>query len=113
VADRVTFVPSAAERIAAAVRGFEAGERDGSPLTFKRPLLSGGSAMLRLGKTTSAWSKGTTTTIDLYEGGTTGSETKTGTLVGAVNKFAAVSSGKWVMVGRGPLNGWYLIAAEC
>lgn len=112
MADRVTFVPSAAERIAAAVRGFEAGERNSAPLTFKRPLPSD-PVFLKLGRTTATWSKGTTATIDVYEGGTAGSETYTGTLVGAVNKFADVLSYKWVMVGRGPLGAWYLVAAEC
>lgn len=114
MADRVTFVPSAAERIAAAVRGFEAGERNGTPLTFKRPLLLPADAVfMKLGKTTAAWSKGTTATIDVYAGGTAGSETQTETLTGAVNKFADVSSSKWVMIGLGPLNAWYLISAEC
>ena len=114
MADRVTFVPAAAERIAAAVRGFEAGERDGSPLTFKRPLpLPADYSPLKLGKTTVQWSKGTTATIAIYSGGTAGSETQTGTLAGAINKFADVQSSKWVMLGLGPLNAWYLISAEC
>lgn len=68
---------------------------------------------LRLGKTQGAWTKGTTATIDLWESGTPGAETQSGTLAGVVNKFADVAYGKWVMVGRGPMNGWYLIAAEC
>jgi hypothetical protein len=71
---------------------------------------------VRLGKTTSAWNKGTTATITLYESGTPPSETTESTpetLENCVNKFTNVASGKWVIVARG-LNGyWYLISAEC
>lgn len=74
---------------------------------------SGGDPV-RLGKTTSAWSKGTTATIDLYQSGTPPSETSSSTtLTNCVNKFANVATGKWVMVARGANGYWYLIAAEC
>lgn len=68
---------------------------------------------LRLGKTQGAWTKGASATINLWESGTPGNETQSGTLEGVVNKFANVATNKWVMVGRGPLGAWYLIAAEC
>ncbi len=108
---RVTFTEEAAQRIARATLAAERGALDQSPVRFRQVADDG--EPLRLGKTTSAWTKGTTATIDLYEGGTPGSETSSGTLAGVVNKFANVASGKFVMVGRGPLNAWYLIAAEC
>jgi hypothetical protein len=73
---------------------------------------SGGDPV-RLGKTTAAWTKGTTATIDLYPNGTPPSETASGTLSGCVNKFATVASGKWVMVARAGNGYWYLISAEC
>lgn len=77
---------------------------------------SGGGDPVRLGKTTSAWSKNTTATIDLYEQGTPPSETRNPspyTLADCVNKFANVGSGKWVMVAKMTNGRWYLIAAEC
>ena len=69
-----------------------------------------------LGKTTAAWSKGTSATITLYEEGSAGSETMSTsgtTAVTAYNKFAAVASGKWVWLQSGPFGAWYLTAAEC
>lgn len=68
---------------------------------------------VRLGKTTTTWTKGTSATISLYETGTAGNETQSGSLSPAWNKFADVQSDKWVMVSRGPFGAWYLIAAEC
>lgn len=70
---------------------------------------------VRLGKTSSAWAKGTTATIDVWESGSPSSETQTTgvTLSGCVNKFSNVGSGKWVMVAWGGAGAWYLIAAEC
>ena len=76
---------------------------------------SGGDPV-RLGKTTAAWTKGTTATIDLYEEGTPPNETAKSTpdtLENCVNKFATVAANKWVIVARGANGYWYLIAAEC
>lgn len=74
-------------------------------------------ATTRLGKTTSAWNKGTLATIAIYEGGTPPSETQntgdSATLSDCVNKFANVASGKWVMVAKAGNGRWYLISAEC
>lgn len=69
---------------------------------------------MRLGKTQSTWTKGTTATIYTYDEGTPPNETNPGQPVieGAVNKFADVQADKWVMLGRTRL-GWYLISAEC
>jgi hypothetical protein len=72
-----------------------------------------GGQPVRLGKTTATWTKGTSTTIDIYESGSAGSETISSGTVTAWNKFATVASGKWVSLARGPFDAWYLIAAEC
>lgn len=108
---KVSFSEDNAKRIARATLAVERGNLDQSPISFRTAGDDG--EPLRLGKTTATWTKGTTATIQLWEGGTPGSETSSGTLAGVVNKFATVASGKWVMVGRGPLNAWYLISAEC
>lgn len=108
---KVQITESTARRMAAATLAYERSGRDQPPISFRTA--DGDGEPLRLGKTTATWTKGTTATIDLYENGTPGSETSSGTLEGVVNKFSTVASGKWVMVGRGPLNAWYLISAEC
>lgn len=85
------------------------------PVRFdERPAVVAGGT--HLGKTTAAWSKGTSATITLYEAGSAGSETISTsgtTAVIAYNKFAAVASGKWVWLQSGPFGAWYLTAAEC
>jgi hypothetical protein len=67
-----------------------------------------------VGKTDAAHAKGATGTISIYSGGL-GSETDTTlNMTGVYNRFADVSSGKWVRcqwTGQG--NEWELIAAEC
>jgi hypothetical protein len=92
------------------------GMRGDTPVRLQDVPRRGGAAV-RLGKTTAAWTKGTTATIELYEEGTPPSETKktptADTLTGCVNKFANVGSEKWVIVARGQNGYWYLIAAEC
>lgn len=108
---RVQLTEATARRMAAATLAYERSGRDQPPIEFR----TGGDdgEPIRLGKTTAAWNKGTTATINLWESGTPGSETQSGTLAGCVNKFADVASGKWVAVARGPLGAFYLIAAEC
>lgn len=64
-----------------------------------------------LGKTSAAWAKATAADITLW-GGVPGSEAATSSVVRAWNKFAPVSSGRWVMLARVGQS-WYLIAAEC
>jgi hypothetical protein len=110
----VTFSEDGARRVIAATKAYEAGNRDMPGIRFRDA--GGDGDPVRLGKTTAAWNKGTLATIDLYENGTPPSETAKSppdTIVGCVNKFAAVASGKWVMVARAGNGDWYLIAAEC
>jgi hypothetical protein len=68
---------------------------------------------MRLGKTQSLWAKGTSATIDLYESGSAGNEAQSGALAPVWNKFADIGQYKWVMVGHGPFNAWYVVSAEC
>jgi hypothetical protein len=73
-----------------------------------------GFGLCRLGKTTAQWTKGTLANIPLYEQGTPPSETVgSQAVVGCVNKFATVASGKWVMLMRCANGSHYVIAAEC
>lgn len=107
----VTFTDDAAQRIVAATRAYERGDRSQSPIKF-RPGADDGEPV-RLGKTTTAWTKGTTATIDLYETGDPPNETLSGELADCVNKFADVDADAWVMVAQARNGWWYLIAAEC
>ena len=115
MARKVAFTEEAAKRVSAATLAFERGNRDQPPIRFRQ--VSDDGDPVRLGKTTAAWNKGTTATIELYEEGTPPSETKKSptadTLEGCVNKFVNVASGKWVIVARGGNGSWYLISAEC
>lgn len=108
----VTFNEDGARRVIAATKAYEGGNRSVPPVSFRHVADDGDP--VRLGKTTAAWTKGTTATIDLYESGTPPSEnSSSATLTECVNKFANVASGKWVIVARGGNGYWYLIAAEC
>lgn len=111
----VRFSEGDARRIAAATRAYERGNRDMAPVRFRDPGGDSGDP-IRIGKTTSTWTKGSLATITLYESGTPPNETTgspTQTLANCVNKFGDVQSGKWVSVARAANGSWYLIAAEC
>jgi hypothetical protein len=108
----VTFSEDGARRVIAATKAYEGSGRNMPPIRFRDPGSDDGG--VRLGKTTSAWDKGTLATIDLYEEGTPPSETTSSeTLEDCVNKFADVATGKWVIVAMAGNGSWYLIAAEC
>jgi len=110
----VAFSEDGARRVIAATKAYEGSGRNMPPIRFRDPGSDDGEPV-RLGKTSSAWSKGTTATIDVWESGTPPSETQTSgvTIANCVNKFATVGSGKWVMVAKAGNGSWYLIAAEC
>lgn len=108
---KVHFNEDGARRIAATVRTVEALGRDAPPIRFRQPGDDGGGS--RLGKTISAWDKGTLATIDLYEGGTPPNETQSGTLADCVNKFVDVEADRWVIVTQTANGYWYVVAAEC
>jgi len=99
------------QRIFGAVRTVENSGRGGTPIppTYH----TGDDPPIVLGKTTAAWAKNAAQDIPVYAG-PAGAETATGFSVTAMNKFAAIASGKWVIL-AGPNQGgvWYLISAEC
>lgn len=109
----VGFSEDGARRVIAATKAHEAGSRNMPPVKFREASDDG--EPVRLGKTTAAWAKGTLATINVWETGTPPNETQTSgaTIANCVNKFAAVASGKWVIVAKGQNGSYYLIAAEC
>lgn len=111
MAKAVGFTRDAASRIVQAVRTVEGIPKTGAGWHPYRADDAG----IVLGKTTAAWSKGTTATIEVYNKGTLGSElrdTPIKTLTGCINKFGDIATGRWVMLAS--LNGgWYVISAEC
>lgn len=104
---------SSMERISRAVAAHERGDRDRA---FQPMPRAWDGELVRIGKTTDVWTKGTVATIELREEGTPPSETATdpaATLSDCVNKFATVQADKWVAVMLGVNGYYYLIAAEC
>jgi hypothetical protein len=74
-----------------------------------------GDGGLRLCKTSAAFNKGSTATLNVWEAGTPPSETQTSgaTVADVVNKFANIASGKFVSVAMHGNGRWYVVAAEC
>jgi len=104
-ASRETWV-----RISRAVRGVENGGRDGnigSPYQG-----SGDDADAVLCKTTSAWSKGSSATLQIWAGAP-GSEADTGVTLTAYNRYAAIATGKFCTVMLHRHGYYYVVAAEC
>lgn len=69
--------------------------------------------IIRLGKTTNYWPKGTLATIAIYDQGEPLSETSVGDIVGVTNKTQNVQANKWVWIARAANGYWYLVSAEC
>jgi hypothetical protein len=109
LADRVVFLRPDAERIARAVRTVEAGNRNETPLTFRRVGGEGGGGkekVFRVCTFTGAWNKAASKTVT-FRGVTS--------TVSAVNLFAAIPSASGTRNCAIAKDGtaWYLIAAEC
>lgn len=111
---RVNFTRPAAERIAAAVRTVEQGNRDQAALTFSKPLDQGGGGggggtPLRICTFSGSWSKGATKTVTLAF------QTNTPNTFVATNIFANLSVDcgirKCAIAREG--TAWFLIQAEC
>ena len=96
-------------RIFLAVRAVENGGRGGSA---GMPHSAGDDADAVLCKTTSAWSKGSSATLQIWAGAP-GSETNTGVTLSAYNRYAAIASGKWCTVMLHRHGYYYVVAAEC
>lgn len=74
---------------------------------------AGGSGSVRLCKTSAAFNKGTTATLNVWEDGTPASETQTsGETLQVVNKFANVAADRWVLVAKASNGAWYLAEYE-
>jgi hypothetical protein len=99
----ITFDSNASKRIAESVRfteGLVANQSSGNWYQHR-----GGGATLQIGKTTVAWTKGTTATISVYA---KGDRTATGDTAEVFNLFSDIEADKWVAFISG-----YLVAAEC
>jgi hypothetical protein len=108
---KVAFTEDAARRVAAATVAYERGSRDMPPIKFRQA--SGDGDPIRLCRTSAAWAKGTSATLNVWEEGTPPGETQsTGQTVDAVNKIGDVADGAFVHVALAQNGTWYLIEAE-
>lgn len=68
----------------------------------------------RLGKTSEEWLKNSEAYIQIWESGSWPNEEETpGQVIRAMNKFATIAEGKFVMLTRNGVGNWYVISAEC
>ncbi len=96
-------------RIGRAVRGVEnsgRGEKIGSPH------VGSDDADAVLCKTTAAWAKGSSATLQIWAGAP-GSETNTGVTLTAFNRYAAIATAKFCTVMLHRHGYYYVVAAEC
>jgi hypothetical protein len=109
----VAFSEDGARRVIAATKAYEAGNRDMPGIRFRDA--GGDDFSLRLCKTSAAFNKGTTATLNVWESGTPPNETQTtgATVENVVNKYANIASGKFVSVALHGNGRWYVVAAEC
>lgn len=105
---RVTFTKGSAERIAAVVRDYEAGDRGAEPLRFGT-VATDARKTFRVATFTGAWSIGATKTVTFKYA------TATPNTASALNLFANVpapsGSGDCAIAREG--TAWFLIAAVC
>ena len=94
-------------RIARSVRGSENGGRDNN---IGAPHLGSDDADAVLCKTTAAWAKGSTATLQIWTG-QPGSETNTGCTISAYNRIAAFKSGDFVTVQMNRHGYYYVVGA--
>lgn len=106
---RVTFTKGSAERIAAVVRDYEAGDRGAEPLRFGTVATSDAKKTFRVATFSGAWSIGATKTVTFKY------QTATPNTANALNLFASVpapsGSGDCAIAREG--TAWFLIAAVC
>lgn len=111
---KVSWNENDARRVAAATLAYERGGRDMPGVMFRSAAGGDEGGELRICKTTAVWMKNTTTTLQVWEAGTPGTEAvSTGeTLSGVVNKVGYVPAGMFVLVARAANGGWYLVESE-
>ena len=107
--ERVGFTRSAARRIANVVLGFEGGFRRAPPVHNRMGSDDSDAVLCR---TTSAWSKGSSATLQIWAG-PPGSETDTGVTLEAYNRYASLGSGKFCTVMLHRHGYYYAIAGDC
>ena len=95
-------------RISRAVRGVENGGRDGKIGTPHQGAGDDSDAVLC--KTTAAWAKGSSATLQIWAGAP-GSETNTGVTLTAYNRVAAFKSGDFVTVQMNRHGYYYVVGA--
>jgi hypothetical protein len=107
VADRVTFTPGSADRIAKVVRTVEAGNRDATGYVASPRLQGGGGASLKLCTFTGSWSVGSAKTLTLKN------QTTTPNTVTAYNLHLGLEpvSACDVLIGKAG-TAWYLVQAD-
>lgn len=106
----IGFTEEGARRIVRAVRRVERGDDGGGGGDWYP--YRGDDCEGVLCKTTSAWAKGASATLQIWAG-QPGSETDTGATLVAYNRFAAIASGRWCTVLLHRHGHYYVIAAEC
>ncbi len=97
-------------RIFRSVRGYENGGRDNT--VGPSATSAGDDADAVLCKTTAAWAKGSSATLQIWTG-QPGSETNTGVTIEAYNRYAAIATGKFCTVMLHRHGYYYVVAAEC
>jgi hypothetical protein len=103
------FDPETARRVLRATRSFEGGV---PPVGGARVTSAGDDADAVLCKTTAAWAKGSSATLQIWAG-EPGSETNTGVTLTAHNRYAAIATGKFCTVMLHRHGYYYVVAAEC
>lgn len=106
---RVTFTKGSAERIAAVVRDYEAGDRGAEPLRFGTVATSDAKKLFRIATFSGAWSIGATKTVTFKYA------TATPNTALATNLFAAITAftgSRDCAIARDG-TAWFLIAARC
>lgn len=104
-----TLTPQSARKIANAVDRINSLGMSGGEWHPHRPVESrrrtSPASSIVIGKTTAAWNKGTSATVDVWAGDPLAD---TGNTTEAMNLFADIEADKWVA-----MIGGYLISAEC
>jgi len=103
------FDPETARRVLRATRAIEGGA---TPISGARVTSAGDDSDAVLCKTTAAWSKGSSATLQIWAGAP-GSETNTGVTLTAYNRYAAIATGKFCTVMLHRHGYYYVVAAEC
>lgn len=103
------FDPATARRVVRATLAYEDGGKSQGPPGVRS---SGDDSDAVLCKTTSAWSKGSSATLQIWAGAP-GSETNTGVTLSAYNRYAAIATGKFCTVMLHRHGYYYVVAAEC